>query len=41
MLQEAIDPIGKARRLAIDFSERAAHFDATGEFPFENFTHLY
>ncbi|MGR9396374.1 acyl-CoA dehydrogenase family protein (plasmid) [Rhizobium leguminosarum] len=41
MLQEAIDPIGKARRLAIDFTERAAHFDATGEFPFENFTRLY
>ncbi|TBC60706.1 acyl-CoA dehydrogenase (plasmid) [Rhizobium leguminosarum] len=41
MLQEAIDPVGKARRLAIDFAERAAHFDATGEFPFENFTHLY
>ncbi|KPH04967.1 acyl-CoA dehydrogenase [Rhizobium leguminosarum bv. trifolii] len=41
MLQEPIDPVGKARRLAVDFAERAAHFDATGEFPFENFTHLY
>ncbi|EJT01503.1 acyl-CoA dehydrogenase family protein [Rhizobium sp. CCGE 510] len=41
MLQEAIDLVGKARRLAIDFAERAAHFDATGEFPFENFTLLH
>jgi len=41
MLQEMIDPVGKARRLAVDFAERAAHHDATGEFPFENFKRLF
>ena len=41
MLQEMIDPVGKARRLAVDFDERAAHHDATGEFPFENFKRLF
>jgi hypothetical protein len=35
MLQEKIDPVDKARRLAADFAERAAHYDATGDFPFE------
>ncbi|MDQ0561199.1 alkylation response protein AidB-like acyl-CoA dehydrogenase [Rhizobium mesoamericanum] len=41
MLQENIDPVDKARRLAVDFAERAAHHDATGDFPFENFTRLF
>ncbi|MEK1892782.1 MAG: acyl-CoA dehydrogenase family protein [Rhizobium sp.] len=41
MLQQPTDPLDKARRLAVDFAERAAHYDATGEFPFENFTRLF
>lgn len=41
MLQETIDPLDRARRLAKAFSERAHHFDASGEFPFENFARLY
>ncbi|MBB3660812.1 hypothetical protein FHX15_006084, partial [Rhizobium sp. BK650] len=40
MLQEAIDPFDRARRLGKDFAEGAAHFDVTGQFPFENFTRL-
>jgi alkylation response protein AidB-like acyl-CoA dehydrogenase len=41
MLQETIDPIDRARRLAKDFAVDAHHFDASGEFPFENFARLY
>jgi alkylation response protein AidB-like acyl-CoA dehydrogenase len=41
MLQKKPDPAEKARHLAARFAERAAHYDATGEFPFENFTHLF
>ncbi len=41
MLQQPTNPLDKARRLAVDFAERAAHYDATGEFPFENFTRLF
>ena len=33
--------IGKAQRLAEDFSTTAAHHDATGAFPFENFDRLF
>ena len=33
--------IGKAQRLAEDFSTTAAHHDATGAFPFENFDKLF
>lgn len=41
MLQKRPDHVDKARRLSAAFAERAAHHDATGEFPVENFTHLY
>ncbi|MDR6665512.1 acyl-CoA dehydrogenase family protein [Rhizobium sp. 1399] len=41
MLQETIDPIDRARGLAKDFAVDAHHFDASGEFPFENFARLY
>ena len=33
--------VGKAQRLAEDFSTTAAHHDATGAFPFENFDKLF
>lgn len=41
MSTETSDPIGEARRLAVEFAERASHFDATGQFPFENFPRLF
>ncbi|MDL2406883.1 acyl-CoA dehydrogenase family protein [Rhizobium calliandrae] len=39
--QYSEDIIGKAHRLADDFSATAAHHDATGEFPFANFDRLF
>jgi len=41
MTEDLQHVIGKARRLAEDFSTTAAHHDATGAFPFENFDKLF
>jgi len=41
MTETTDDLIGKAKNLAEDFSRRAAHHDATGAFPFENFDRLF
>ncbi|MFT4000406.1 MAG: acyl-CoA dehydrogenase family protein [Rhizobium sp.] len=41
MTETLTDPIGKAKSLADDFSGTAAHHDATGAFPFENFDRLF
>jgi hypothetical protein len=41
MTETLTDPIGKVKSLADDFSGTAAHHDATGAFPFENFDRLF
>jgi alkylation response protein AidB-like acyl-CoA dehydrogenase len=41
MTQEFTDPIGPARHLADAFAADAGHYDATGDFPFDNFTKLF
>ncbi|WP_018326388.1 acyl-CoA dehydrogenase family protein, partial [Rhizobium giardinii] len=41
LTQDLNDPIGKAQSLADEFSARAAHHDATGDFPFANFERLF
>ena len=41
MTQEFNDPIGKVKNLADDFALRAAHHDASGDFPFDNFRELF
>ncbi|MBM7046930.1 MULTISPECIES: acyl-CoA dehydrogenase family protein [Rhizobium] len=41
MTEDLQHVIGKAQRLAEDFSTTAAHHDATGAFPFENFDRLF
>jgi alkylation response protein AidB-like acyl-CoA dehydrogenase len=41
MTQEFNDLIGKVKNLADDFALRAAHHDASGDFPFDNFRELF
>ncbi|HEX8047213.1 acyl-CoA dehydrogenase family protein [Rhizobium sp.] len=41
MTQEFNDLIGKVKNLADDFALRAAHHDASGDFPFDNFRTLF
>jgi alkylation response protein AidB-like acyl-CoA dehydrogenase len=41
MTQEFTDLIGRAQRLADAFAADASHYDATGDFPFDNFTKLF
>lgn len=41
MADTITDLVGKAKCLADDFAETAAHYDASGAFPFENFDKLF